>query len=83
LPIRQGPVTITDITSDGSRLVLAGNVSSDITPGQWADIKLRLQEEHCSGTQASIIRRGGSITAHLTDSTGEKRSFTTAKCLSR
>ncbi len=80
LPLRQGPLTITNVTSSGAQLTLVGTVSVDIIPAQWTEIETRLRQGNCSGSEGALIRRGASVTTQISDSTGETRSFTTASC---
>lgn len=80
LPIAQGPMTITNVSSAGTQLTLSGNLSVDVNDAQWRQFETGLRQGNCSGDEGAMIRRGASVTTQITDSTGETRSFTTASC---
>lgn len=80
LPLRQGPLTITSVSSSGTALTIVGTLNVDVTPQQWSQMETRMRQGHCSGNEAAMIRRGASVITQLTDSTGEARTFTTSSC---
>lgn len=80
LPMRQGPLTITSVSSSGTQLTLVGTLAIDVTEAQWPQFEQGLRQGNCSGSSAQMIQMGASVVTQITDAAGETRSFTVDRC---
>jgi hypothetical protein len=80
LPIRNGPVTITSVNSNGNTFYMQGTIAADLTELQWNQLDTRMRTGICSGATANLVRMGGRILIAMEDSTGETREVEITRC---
>lgn len=80
LPLRNGPATITSVSSSGMVLTMDMQISQAVTPAEWDQLQGEFQRSICAGQFSMAIREGASAQVNVTDTTGASRSYTIAAC---
>lgn len=80
LPLRNGPATITAVTSTGTVVTMVMEISQALTPNDWASLQPEFQRSLCSGPFSQAIGAGASAQVQVTDTSGTSRTYTVASC---
>jgi len=80
LPLRNGPATITAVSSSGTVVTMVMEISQQLTPNDWASLQPEFERSLCSGPFSQAISAGASAQVQVTDTTGASRTYTIARC---
>jgi hypothetical protein len=80
LPLRDGITTVYDVEAQGTEFIVSLRVSQDLTTEQFDRLQDAFRRNTCSGDSAGLIRMGATTTYRVTDSAGERRSFSYDSC---
>ncbi len=80
LPLRNGPATITAVSSSGSVVTMVMEISQQLTDTDWASLQPEFQRSLCAGPFSQAISAGASAEVEVTDTTGTSRTYTIASC---
>lgn len=81
LPMRQGPVTVTNIEARGGELVYTMEVPTDLDQNSFQQFQTQLPVQACANAQArDLFSRGGSYTYILKDPGGEEFTTSVSSC---
>lgn len=81
LPIRQGPVTVTNIEANGGELIYTMEVPNDLNEQSFQAFQQQLPIQACANPQArQLFERGGAYTYILKDPDGEEFRTSVSSC---
>lgn len=81
LPIRQGPLSITNVEARGGELIYDMQVPADVDQAGFRRFQDELPRQACANPQArQLFERGGSYTYRLKDSEGEEFRTSVSSC---
>jgi hypothetical protein len=80
LPLRNGPATITAVSSTGTVVTMVMEISQALTPSDWAQLQPEFERSLCAGPFSQAISAGASAQVQVTDTSGDSRTYTIASC---
>lgn len=80
LPLRNGPATITAVSSSGTTVTMVMEISQPLTDSDWAALQPEFERSLCAGPFSQAISAGASAQVSVTDTTGASRTYTIASC---
>lgn len=80
LPLRNGPATITAVSSSGPVVTMIMEISQALTPSDWASLQPEFQRSLCAGPFSQAISAGASAQVQVTDTSGTSRTYTISSC---
>lgn len=80
LPLRNGPATITAVSSSGTVVTMVMEISQALSPSDWASLQPEFQRSLCAGPFSQAISAGASAQVEVTDTSGASRTYTIASC---
>lgn len=80
LPLRNGPATITSVSSSGTVVTMVMEISQPLTPSDWTSLQPEFERSLCSGPFSQAISAGASAQVSVTDTNGESRTYTISSC---
>lgn len=80
IPIRNGPATITAVSSIGTVLTMEMEINQPIAPAEWDQLQASFQQNLCAGQFRNAIQMGASAQVEVTDSVGSSRTYNIASC---
>ena len=80
LPLRNGPATITAVSSSGTTVTMVMEISQALTPTEWASLQPEFERSLCAGPFSQAIGAGASAQVQVTDTSGASRTYTIARC---
>jgi len=81
LPLKQGPVTITDLEANGPEIIHTMEVPQDLTEETFQRFRDQLPIQACANPQMRrLLERGGTTTYKIRDSGGEEFTASVSTC---
>jgi hypothetical protein len=81
LPLRQGPVTITNLEANGAEIIHTMEVPQDLTEETFQRFRDQLPVQACANAQMRrLLERGGTTTYKIRDSGGEEFTASVSTC---
>lgn len=80
LPLRDGITTVYDVEAEGTEFIVSLRISQDFNDEQYERLEQAFRRNSCTGDSAELIRLGATTTYRVTDSGGERRSFSFDSC---
>ena len=80
LPLRDGVTTVYDVEARGTEFVVSLRIAQDFNDEQFERLEQAFHRNSCTGDSAELIRLGATTTYRVTDSEGERRSFSFDNC---
>ena len=80
LPLRNGPATITAVSSSGPVVTMVMEINQALTPTEWASLQPEFERSLCAGPFSQAISAGASAQVQVTDTSGASRTYTIARC---
>lgn len=81
LPLKQGPVTVSNIEARGTELIYTMEVPNDLNEQTFQQFKDQLPVQACANPQARMMfERGGTYTYRLKDPDGEEFTTSVSSC---